>query len=782
MASIRTSRYGLRAAIFGCMAMLLLGAVAPMGSNLAQAQTPVPQDETGPYRFTAVEKWQGTFSYQGGGAGEQQVSQGHLTWNASHTAHGTFTMEGPTFPEPWRNVAVWEGPAEGLGSINTQITLTDHCEELRRWTGGGAMPGVLGPGDGLKPAPLRARLRIDFDEKEYNFSVSPEGIDTTEYYKLTCPNYTNESTSSFSTMLGGGGFSTGLATAKLPDTGLEIDGTVSFDDQLAQMWAISDEGGVIPWTYQWGLQPAGKADVEMVVSPEGFDRWLPEGGTAVNRGGIGVGASAPAPAANLGQAADNGVEIEFSGGNALTVTAKLQGVDGGALKQKARKFTFELLEVSDEPGIAMNAPNVKARRDLPDLEFQQIPNFAVSVRVLDSKKAETTTEGLTEARAILSANDFGAWGVLRVTAELESGQQIVGYLDGDKEQKEIRIPKRKPDSKVADYWKDLYGVGGRDDADDTENAPIGYAGCPGDGLTLYEEYRGFFENGKHMRTKPTRKDFFAVDRIGTTYSKSGISMFQGATQLEVHGDMLLTEVSDNLVVNFNHRQGPHIVDQHGVQMVSRPSPGMPGAAIKKPGYKGVGTPGTYSWIIIDSGLNPRKEPERYASIVAHELAHTVGVYEHGSGDLQRQWLAWEEDDGVVRLHEIDLNPGSTAKPVTITVKREDGSIIPATSKIFGGDDGVIVTVGVKGGQHSGVEACLMRYDSSFAYVSESDRKVRYYVQGDEERGTMLCATTVGTGVNQQNRVPQSRYGPTGPTRGDCMHQICVSDLMIVPAR
>jgi hypothetical protein len=228
----------------------------------------------------------------------------------------------------------------------------------------------------------------------------------------------------------------------------------------------------------------------------------------------------------------------------------------------------------------MNAPNVKARQELPDLEFQQVPNFAVSVRVLDAKKAETTTEGITEAKAILSANDYGAWGLLKVTAELESGQQVVGYLEGDKEQIEIRIPKRKADSRVADYWKGLYGVDGRADNDDTENAPIGYEGCPGDGLTLYEEYRGFFERGAHLRTKPTRKDYFVVDRIGTAYSKSGISMFKEATQLEVHGDLLLGEVSDNLVVNFNHAAGPHIVDQHGVQMVSRPSPGMPGVAVK----------------------------------------------------------------------------------------------------------------------------------------------------------------------------------------------------------
>jgi hypothetical protein len=147
-----------------------------------------------------------------------------------------------------------------------------------------------------------------------------------------------------------------------------------------------------------------------------------------------------------------------------------------------------------------------------------------------------------------------------------------------------------------------------------------------------------------------------------------------------------------------------------------------------------------------------------------------------------QWMVWPEDDGTLAVHEISLTADTSATPAIITVKREDGSIIPPTSRIFGGEDGVIVTLGVRRGQHSGVEACLMRYDSSWAYVSEDDPSVRYYVQGDEERGNMLCATSAGTGVNDSRREPQSRYGPAGPNRGDCMHQICVSDLFVAPQR
>jgi hypothetical protein len=552
------------------------------------------------------------------------------------------------------------------------------------------------------------------------------------------------------------------------------------------MWDISEEGGIAEWTYQWGLQPAGKNDVEVVVDPQGFDTWLPEGGIAASQGGIGVGSSGAVGLMSPGADA----EVQVTGQNSLTITAKLQDANGGPPKQKARKITWQLLNVSHEPGLAMNAPKAKMA-DNPDLEFDEYQNVNVGARVLpntQAQSAETIKDGMTEAQVIVRANDWGAWGTIKVTAELESGEHVVGYLKGDKAQKEIRLPKRGPDSKVADYWKEQNGVADKADNDDLEMAPEGYYGCPGDGLTLYEEYRGFFQNGAHMRTSPTRKDYFVADRIGTRYSKAGISMFQGATQLETHGEMLLSEFDDNMVVNFNHGQGPHVVDQHGIQMVSRPADDMGGAAITRPGMLGPGTPRIYAWVVMNSSLNPRAseyDAWRYASIVAHELAHTVSVHEHGKGDKQVQWIAWEDDDGVLRVHEmVTRGAGSDGDPVAIVVRREDGTEIPASNPMFNVEGGLSLVMGVRQGQHSGAEACLMRYDNSWAYAStrSGEKNVRYYVQGDEQRGSMLCRTANGTGVNDPAHDPQSRYGPAAAGRGDCVHQICVNDLASPPIR
>src|SRR5207302_4225671 len=106
----------------------------------------------------------------------------------------------------------------------------------------------------------------------------------------------------------------------------------------------------------------------------------------------------------------------------------------------------------------------------------------------------------------------GAYGVLRVTADV-AALQIPGYIKNDPAKKtKIPLPKRKDDSHIADFWKEDKGVDNLPDTDDEENDPEGDK-HPGDGLTLNEEYRGFSENLKHVRANPKKKDLFIAITI-----------------------------------------------------------------------------------------------------------------------------------------------------------------------------------------------------------------------------------------------------------------------------
>ena len=64
----------------------------------------------------------------------------------------------------------------------------------------------------------------------------------------------------------------------------------------------------------------------------------------------------------------------------------------------------------------------------------------------------------TEVLATIDAFDFGAYGVLEVTATTEDGQQLIGHLEGQEDKTELVIPKHAENSFIADNWKEAYGA------------------------------------------------------------------------------------------------------------------------------------------------------------------------------------------------------------------------------------------------------------------------------------------------------------------------------------
>jgi hypothetical protein len=127
--------------------------------------------------------------------------------------------------------------------------------------------------------------------------------------------------------------------------------------------------------------------------------------------------------------------------------------------------------------------------------------------------------------------------------------------------------------------------------------------------------------------------------------------------------------------------------------------------------------------------------------------------------------------------DLDRRENPTGTEREIRVLTESGQPYPRTPPA----GGVVLTLGSMNGVYSGDDTCLMRYDDSDGYASIIDPAVRYRVT-DEPVGKAICSRSIGAGVNDHARDPQSRYGDPGPNRGGCLFQLLVNDAVSAPRR
>ena len=510
--------------------------------------------------------------------------------------------------------------------------------------------------------------------------------------------------------------------------------------------------------------------LELIVEPESYDQWVPQGGAT-----------------------------EDAAGNKLNIKATLMAKGGKPLASKIspKKFTFQLENVSREPGVCMNWPVTKPDDDSkPDLKFEagENPNFAIS-----GAHGETavSTKPDVSVTARLTSFDWGGWCDLKVTAELADGTIFEGHLKMHENESVVRLPKRKEGMHVADAWKEYMSkscgrdVTGLDDNDDSENLPVG-DGHKGDGYALYEEYRGLMEAGKHFRASPGRKKLFVRDEVGDR-SKDGIALFRQATNIEVHDEFTLEEFgrpnSDandyvrTKIMNENRRDGAHVVDQHGIVLLQSLEQVSYAQAVLKVEIGPLGPPKNYKYIEITPTFDPGPDgwqsvtqgggktvSDNYAHTIAHEMLHCCAVPHHGDSDVGRVLI-----QRIGNGRGAYFAMGGDTSPIDL--KYETGVPVPSDNPYF--DKPRHPWLAVSHGQHSGAEDCLMCYDcaslikldgsagAAFVYLFPADRQLA---------GLGLCSSPSGTGVNAPGRRPRPRFGDADAGRGDCAHRICVNDL------
>jgi hypothetical protein len=546
---------------------------------------------------------------------------------------------------------------------------------------------------------------------------------------------------------------TGLHSGEQPITKITpeykfIEGSLpaSFGNISGQtIHAITKEGLPGTVSVQYFISPNPPIPVELIIEPPAnLDQWQPVGG-----------------------------EDEKIAGEVLSFKVKLQKPGGGTPQFKAVRFIYTLTETTREKGVCLNWPP-RPEADTPyDLQFEpgQNPDMYIDAPYL---RAVHTGAAPYEDTVKISCFDYGAYGEFEASAVLENGQVVYGIVRGPSNHQIVKIPNCRDGSKIATAFFTANGIGNLADDDDSENDPVG-DGFKGDGLTLYEEYRGFKHGDNWMTADAKKKDVFVVNLMRSNPEvAAGISLFKGATALNVHPLLREYQVNANGVINFNRTAGPHVVDQHVIRII----PGTPVAeGATSAGVLKVGTPGMAKRVKIPPDLGQHRGTFFFASTVAHEMLHSCNVFHHGEKDLVVKWSYQPPGN------QFFEDASGTGAAVPITVKKENGSVVLPSDFFPGGITEGPIDLGLPHRLHSGAEYCLMRYAIAIAYPSSSDPSVRYLTDVEPE-GTGLCNSRNGTGVNG-SRTPQSRYswaatildGVPGvvKNRGDCEHQIRVND-------
>lgn len=786
--------------------------------------------------WTSIQSWNGTITVSGSGQSTDQIGS---TVTVSENTTITFTLPANTGNNCSFPLATWVAPSsQVIYSVNMQDQLMTPsvdpatgtpCSITQTWNVANGNPGGLGSGGAVS-------LGLDFsNQANPAYVMSYSSVVSGVAHSISgCG---NSGTNTVSTVWGPTTtFACGLLGQCVPNS-FPLPATIS---PLTGSFTFQSDAGNVPngmqqitWTVSWNIAPAPPdVDVLVTIQPD-YPTWRPTAGKSET---------------NTGAPGDIG--------NSLVIQAQLIQKSTGQLAVGVipDKWSFNLVGVSHEPGLTMNWPSVndRANPSPPDMTFDALINHAVNPGLTISNNdtlAEVLNPSQTaappEAAAVLVSFDWGGWATLNVTATV-FGTPIKGHLQLPNGQNvtDIPLPLRQPGSNIANVWKTQNNVPlSTPDSDDSETDPDGLPGCVGDGLTLYEEYRGFMENGKHIEGDPNKKDFFIQNLIGAD-AEPGIWLFTELSGLNVHKDIQKDEMDGfhtssgpgtgfgTRLINFNHAQGAHEVDQHGVFILTCNLLGGK-TFLSVPGVHG--RPGITNSICMQNrdavgffslnpsethggAITPQNALVQYDVGIAHELFHSAGVDHHGDGDLQQQvFTLLPPNDprnttgqavfqlsgqNVRMLREKDntdmaadmwqnmlnkyaywqnvvANP-SQFDPVLVELGKEYVQEFPFSDFLRA----LISYVGRPHAEHSGDDRCLMRYFFANAYPSiypQVGLPVFYNVTpGTEPVGAALCNGPAGNpgGVNDPNRpippgFPQPRYFDAA--RGDCQHQVCVND-------
>jgi hypothetical protein len=248
--------------------------------------------------------------------------------------------------------------------------------------------------------------------------------------------------------------------------------------------------------------------------------------------------------------------------NQLTVKLKLTEPPG------AKGYWTVKLDPSREPGECLNYPPPDQRDDKPDLVFAS--EQPADLDITEDRLTATTQDKEAELVVGVASKDWGAHGALtaKVVVVTESGLEEVEATYEATGEPRLVLPKDDDDNDIADAWQKRNDAMDRDALWDEDDSPS--TALPGDGLGLYEEYRGVHVQGDHSRLDPHTIDLFLCDEAGLVAHSTAIAAFGPmAFHLVTAAEMNMSASGDELKrINFNTPRGDKFVtDQHGLHVV-----------------------------------------------------------------------------------------------------------------------------------------------------------------------------------------------------------------------
>ena len=437
-----------------------------------------------------------------------------------------------------------------------------------------------------------------------------------------------------------------------------------------------------------------------------------------------------------------------------------------------------------------------------------------------------TTRPQNGAVVTVTTMDYGAVGRLRAFAKsADCGDwQPVAIKFYPDTRDFIAIPMDEDNNLMADVLEDYSG---RQPGADGDAEPKGN-GMAGDGLTVFEEYRGFLTNAtacsdtllnEHVRTNPKTKDLF-VHTIDPDYAQV-LPLFAWSSGLAVHGICEQQYVdNDTRIVNFTLQtaglrrwQSVDVsgeVPQHGIHIENKRLPDRWPFAITCSDVhclndSPIGPPAKTFIIWIDKTQFTTTGSALARSIahtVTHELGHAVGIPHHNDTVAN-----WELQSG-----RQDIGGGIVIAPGGDCVDPEFGTTNPDIIGMYLNDAFVGCHVScvlvLQHGQRSGDAECPMRYSyGTFHEAPGSDtrktedvranrastgdsgpvskfpfwagRFLRYDNDNDVYGLGRLCTRPTGSGLNDTGRADRNHAGDA--TRS-CADHVVVNDSVLPRGR